>query len=232
MLSDPIILLSMSQLNNQYTFAIYIFLAVGLLILLGGMLGCCGSCKESKCMLVLFFCVFLIVLVAQLAAGAWAYCNRDKLDGLVRASVKYSVQEEYGHVSTRTVTFDAIQKNLKCCGGDGPSDWAASKYNNVDRNNAINVAVSNLNPFYNIPQTCCRENIAENECEISRKLKVGGAFNYSIYQTGCMDKLIEIIHENWIIVAGISIIIITLEIFALSFSLCLCCAIRRDHYKA
>lgn len=59
-----------------------------------------------------FFCIFLIVLVAQLAAGAWAYCNRDKLDGLVRASVKYSVQEEYGQVSTRTVTFDAIQKNV------------------------------------------------------------------------------------------------------------------------
>lgn len=53
MLSDPIILLSMSQLNNQYSLALYIFLAVGLLILIGGILGCCGSCKESKCMLVL-----------------------------------------------------------------------------------------------------------------------------------------------------------------------------------
>lgn len=75
---------------------------------------------------------------------------------------------------------------LQCCGADGPSDWAASKYNNVDRNDAINVAVSNLNPFYNIPETCCMEGIAENKCDIARKLKVGGAFNFDIYQTVSM----------------------------------------------
>lgn len=53
-----------------------------------------------------------MVLVAQIAAGVWAFHNRDKLDDIVRASVKYSVQEEYGRISTRTVTFDTIQKSV------------------------------------------------------------------------------------------------------------------------
>lgn len=53
-------------------------------------------------------------MVAQIAAGAWAFHNKDKLDDIVRASVKYSVQEEYGQssMSSRTVTFDNIQKNV------------------------------------------------------------------------------------------------------------------------
>lgn len=61
-----------------------------------------------------FFCVILIVMVAQIAAGAWAFHNRDKLDDIVRVAVKSSVQEEYGQasMSSRTVTFDTLQKNV------------------------------------------------------------------------------------------------------------------------
>lgn len=61
-----------------------------------------------------FFCVILIVMVAQIAAGAWAFHNKDKLDDIVRAAVKSSVQEEYGQstMSSRTVTFDTLQKNV------------------------------------------------------------------------------------------------------------------------
>lgn len=61
-----------------------------------------------------FFCITLIVMVAQIAAGAWTFHNKDKLDDIVRSSVKYSVQEEYGQssMSTQTVTFDTIQKNV------------------------------------------------------------------------------------------------------------------------
>lgn len=53
-------------------------------------------------------------MVAQIAAGAWAFHNRDKLDDIVRVAVKSSVQEEYGQasMSSRTVTFDTLQKNV------------------------------------------------------------------------------------------------------------------------
>lgn len=53
-------------------------------------------------------------MVAQIAAGAWAFHNKDKLDDIVRVAVKSSVQEEYGQMSmsSRTVTFDTLQKNV------------------------------------------------------------------------------------------------------------------------
>jgi len=54
----------------------------------------------------------LVILVAEVAAGAWAVHNKDELDNMIRNSVKNTVQEEYGVVQTRTVTFDTIQKHV------------------------------------------------------------------------------------------------------------------------
>ena len=51
-------------------------------------------------------------MVAQIAAGAWAFHNKSKLEETVRNSVKYSVQEEYGVISERTSTLDSFQKNV------------------------------------------------------------------------------------------------------------------------
>lgn len=54
----------------------------------------------------------LVVLVAEIAAGAWAYHNKDKLDITVRAAVKNTIENEYGHVETKTVAFDTFQKHV------------------------------------------------------------------------------------------------------------------------
>lgn len=93
----------------------YLQFAIALIILFG----CCLFVythirRNSFINLLQFFCVILIVMVAQIAAGAWAFHNKDKLDDIVRAAVKSSVQEEYGQssMSSRTVTFDTLQKNV------------------------------------------------------------------------------------------------------------------------
>lgn len=62
-----------------------------------------------------FFCLLLIILVAEVSAGAWAYTNSSQLKELVRESVKTTVQDEYGVVDSRTLTFDAIQQGVSSC---------------------------------------------------------------------------------------------------------------------
>ncbi|ALC47469.1 Tsp96F [Drosophila busckii] len=234
MLTDPTFMLSMTQSYNHYHIALFVFLAIGALITLAGFLGCLGVCRESPCLLVSFFSVLLVVLVAQIAAGWWTFHNKDKLDDIVRAAVKQSVQEEYGQssMSSRTVTFDTIQKNLMCCGADGPGDWATSRFNNVDRTNIVDIAVSSMNVFYNIPESCCKENLKDNECDMSRRLKFGGPLNTFIYQQGCVDKLIQIISDNWVPIFTIALTVILVEICGIIFALSLCCAMRAKRYKA
>uniref|UniRef100_A0A8D8G6S0 CD9 antigen n=1 Tax=Culex pipiens TaxID=7175 RepID=A0A8D8G6S0_CULPI len=110
MLTDPSFLISMTQNESNYFIGLYILLVVGGLMLTVAFLGCCGAFKESRCMLLSFFSCLLIVLVAELAAGAWAYHNSSKLDTYVRSAVKNAVQDEYSVLPTRTATLDSIQK--------------------------------------------------------------------------------------------------------------------------
>lgn len=59
-----------------------------------------------------FFCFLLVVLVAEVSTGAWAYHNRDKLDAMIRSSVKNTVQNEFGVIESRTANFDLFQRHV------------------------------------------------------------------------------------------------------------------------
>lgn len=52
MLTDPTFLISMTQDESNYYIGLYIFLAIGALMLIVAFLGCCGAFKESQCLLV------------------------------------------------------------------------------------------------------------------------------------------------------------------------------------
>lgn len=51
-LTDPSMLITMTQERNHFYIGLYVFLIVGLLMLVVAILGCCGSLRESKCMLI------------------------------------------------------------------------------------------------------------------------------------------------------------------------------------
>lgn len=52
------------------------------------------------------------MIVAQVAAGAWAYHNRDKLDIMIRSTVKNTVQNEYSLIDSQTNAFDTFQQHV------------------------------------------------------------------------------------------------------------------------
>lgn len=60
-----------------------------------------------------FFIFLLVVVVSEIAAGAWAFHNKDKLSDVIRQTVKHTVQEEYSVYPTRTVAFDGVQKMVR-----------------------------------------------------------------------------------------------------------------------
>lgn len=133
MLTDPTFLISMTQDENNYYIGLYIFLAIGALMLIVAFLGCCGAFKESQCLLVSvrillastnqsgahnlihsfqFFCCLLVILVAEVAAGVWAWQNRNEFNAMVESSVQHTVKDEYNVVHSRTVAFDSIQHHV------------------------------------------------------------------------------------------------------------------------
>lgn len=54
----------------------------------------------------------MLVLVAEIAAGAWAFHNRDVLDDMFRVTVKNTVQNEYGVIQEKTDAFDTFQRQV------------------------------------------------------------------------------------------------------------------------
>lgn len=56
-LTDPSLVITMAQERNHFYIGLYVFLIVGLLMLVVAILGCCGSLKESRCMLIGVSCL-------------------------------------------------------------------------------------------------------------------------------------------------------------------------------
>lgn len=70
--------------------------------------------KNSKPQIIFsqFFCFLLLVFVAEIAAGAWAIHNKSVLDDMFRATVKNTVQNEYGVIQEKTHAFDIFQRQV------------------------------------------------------------------------------------------------------------------------
>lgn len=234
MVTDPSFLISLTQDENHYYIGLYIFVVVAALTLIIAFLGCCGALKESQCMLTTFFCFLLLVLVAEIATGAWAFHNRGKLRSMVETSVKYTIQNEYGHIEAKTQAFDTFQTHFQCCGAGGPNDWVTSRFN---ANSPANAQVTSPSRVFNIPKSCCKPDIPAELCEKARKIDVGITRfpeTAELYTEGCMKKLTAAVDENLIIIISVIAGIVAVELFALIISICLCCNInsKEDHYKS
>lgn len=229
----------MAQDEKNYYIATSIFLIIGAVMMIVAFLGCCGAFKESQCMLVSFFCLLLIVIVSEVAAGSWAYYNNAKLYDVARAHVKTTVKDEYSVVKSRTAVFDAVQKHLHCCGADGPSDWAGSQYNlklaQSDKIDTIGTVLASVTGIgkYTLPESCCKTRATREECNSSRVVILTSAFNTHINTEGCVDKVINYFKEHMPTLLIIVICVLAVQIVGLILALFLCCAIQRnDHYKA
>jgi len=220
---DSTFSISMAQDEASYYTGVYLILFVGILLLIVGFLGCAAAISESQFSLVLYFGLLLTVLVAQISAAVWTYTNNDKLEELLRYSVKTTVQTEYGTIQSRTETFDVIQSGLECCGASGPSDWAGSKYNNP-QTTSLRLAISSAEQSYKIPASCC--NGDAKQCSEAQTALASGPISKLIYSEGCTEKLLYTSRKSMIIFLVILVAIGSIEFFGLVLALILCCAIR------
>ncbi|XP_055907699.1 tetraspanin-15-like isoform X2 [Eupeodes corollae] len=204
---------------------VYLVLFACFIILLSTWFACYSILKRSSYSLVTFLLTLVIVVGIKVIVGTWISYNKDRISDFLIASVRYSIQQEYGQISTTTVTFDLIQKNFKCCGADGPIDWMSSQYNNVGQEDLANIAFSSLNLFYSIPESCCRHEISDVACEIARKRKVDASLHAGINNQGCVRKLTEIVLHNSGLLYTTFIVVIFVDISVIGLTLYLCCNI-------
>ncbi|KAF3852244.1 hypothetical protein F7725_005599, partial [Dissostichus mawsoni] len=178
----------LSQLAN----VAYLLIAVGAVLLLIGFLGCCGAVKESRCMLLTFFSIVLILFLVEVAGAVVLFVFdglAEDLLGQLEGEVKQSIKKQYGWTEGFTSLWNATMEEFTCCGYKNYTDFEGS-------------------PFFNeqgmdvYPQTCCNQTTVGvcNTIEAERS-----------NVDGCLQRLLQLIEENAVIIAAVILGIAALE---------------------
>lgn len=155
-----------------------IIVGIGVLVLFTAILGCCGTCRENKCCLTIFFMFLLSILALEVAAGVLGCVYKSQAEDEVRKGLNYA-ESNYNSDNAYAKAFDALQRNLKCCGIDNPSDWVNTTY---------------YEDHKTLPPSCC---IKTNSCFISS--------SFDHFQKGCYPQLLEKFKEILSYIIGIGI---------------------------
>lgn len=182
----------------------YFLIAIGALLLILGFLGCCGAQKESKCLLITFFTIVLIIFIAEIAGAVVALVYSSVADSFLKSVLTPVLQNDYGKNPQVTFVWNNTMTDLKCCGLANYADFNNSAY--VNANNGM------------YPSQCCNATAIQCTPSLAQATNV----------TGCINQIVNTLKSNAAIVGGVAAGICALELAALVVSMYLYCKIDKD----
>ncbi|KAM4640933.1 tetraspanin-1 [Discoglossus pictus] len=178
----------------------YFLIVLGCLLFIIGFIGCCGAQKESKCLLLVFFSIILVIFVAEIASAVVALVYSNLAENLLKPLIGPVLKNEYGNPKYQETTnvWNQTMHELQCCGFTGYNDFANSYFTNSTGH---------------YPPSCCYN--ATMICDLAN----AQAQN----QKGCFRQVLDAIKQNADIVGGVAAGICTLELAAMIVSMALYC---------
>ncbi|XP_070817598.1 tetraspanin-1 [Chaetodon trifascialis] len=174
-------------------------IAIGAVLVLLGLLGCCGAHKESKCLLLTFFSIVLIIFIAEVAAGVVALAYSSFAEGILRAWATPALQKDYGSDPVVTKIWNSTMTELKCCGFTNFTDFVGSEFEKENGGS--------------LPPSCCWTHSAPCTPAEAERSAV----------QGCFEHILQNLKEHANVVGGIAAGIGVLEIAAMIVSMYLYC---------
>lgn len=217
---------------NQFK---YFIIGLGGVTSLVALLGCCGACKENRCMLGTHFAFLLAVFLVFAALGILAVTSQATLISDVEDKLQTRLRDRYNQTGQGifTVAIDFIQVERQCCGVRDSSDYLNSKWSNS--------SYAKTPDLKEVPNTCC---VLKNQndttaflhprpknsqlCQ-SNSREEGGPFRHS---QGCMMKIRHWFEQETTILLCASLGVAGLMIFGMLFTVCLCRNVEEDEEAA
>ncbi|VEN50701.1 unnamed protein product, partial [Callosobruchus maculatus] len=94
--------------TNLYSGAAHILTITSIFVILISILGCLGTIKEVRCLLVIYFTVSLILFVVMGVSAILAYVFRNKVLTTIRLGMESSLRG-YGNYRSITDAWDETQ---------------------------------------------------------------------------------------------------------------------------
>ncbi|KAL1272770.1 hypothetical protein QQF64_028632 [Cirrhinus molitorella] len=174
-------------------------ITIGAVMTLLGLLGCCGAQKESKCLLIMFFSIILVICIAETAAAIVALVYSSYTEIILKAWATPGLKEQYGKDKILTDLWNSTMTTLQCCGFSNYTDFSGSYY-------------YEQNGLY--PPTCCAGSelfpCDEDNADFSNVV-------------GCFKQIVQIIQSKISIVGGIAAGVTAVEVAAMGVSMYLYC---------
>ncbi|KAK3876595.1 hypothetical protein Pcinc_018633 [Petrolisthes cinctipes] len=208
-----------ASLLHQYSIisADSLCLAAGVITFILAFCGCCGSWFQSRCMLITYFSLVVVVFTLQLVAGTLAFAFRGEVSQALITELTAGIRRSYNESDNNAVaiTWDHLQAQFQCCGVEGPSDW-------------YKIAAWPQQEW--VPQACCLPKYADNpECGHSSEPD-------QWYSSGCYRSVKMWFIEKLHVVGIIGLIFAFVQLFGMVSSILLFCTLgykRRSHtYKS
>ncbi|XP_076006225.1 tetraspanin 35 [Genypterus blacodes] len=183
----------------------YLLIAIGAILLIIGFLGCFGAVKESRCMLMLFFIIVLVVFIAEVAGAVVILVFKPLAKDLIKkfgAEAVKSIKRDFGANPDVTGLWNSTMSGLKCCGFNNYTDFTDSPYYTYS--------------LEKYPPQCCA---TMGPCDSAT------AFLSTLTIHGCFPKMRSLIADNIVVIGGVALGIAALEICAMVVSMTLYCQI-------
>ncbi|KAG8534474.1 hypothetical protein GDO81_019426, partial [Engystomops pustulosus] len=126
----------------------YFLIAIGALLVILGFLGCCGAQKESKCLLITFFSIVLIIFIAEVAGAVVALVYSSVAESFLTSVLTPVLKNDYGQNPEVTKIWNNTMTEFKCCGLSNYTDFDNSAF--LSKNNGI------------YPSQCCKNSSSCN----------------------------------------------------------------------
>ncbi|AWP01056.1 putative CD82 antigen-like [Scophthalmus maximus] len=196
--------------------ACYVLISVGAFSMLMGFLGCLGAIYEVRCLLGLYFTCLLLILLAQIVAGALIYFQKDVLNQEMSKVVTKVLDDYPGNNSTTEQAWDFIQRSMECCGWSGRVDWSG------------NMVIVNSSQLL-FPCSCQNVSLAAGNSSDSGFCEAQTA-DWPVYEEGCAASVESWILTNLGVVLGVCLAVALVELLGMILSVCLCRNLQAEDY--
>ncbi|NXH43165.1 TSN1 protein, partial [Dicaeum eximium] len=197
----------------------YLLIVIGAILLVIGFLGCYGAQKESKCLLMMFFSVVLIIFIAEVAAAVVALIFTGLAETLLTGLVTPLLKEKYGVNDTFTEIWNVTMTEVHCCGLNNYTDF----------NNSYFYATRG-----GYPGQCCHMDTPCNAtlaAEMAVQVQIitisGHPHLCGCLVQGCFKQILEEIRTNTGVAGGVAAGIAVLEVAAMAVSMYLYCQLDK-----